>query len=272
MSFANRSRRIMPALYNSLRESEQPILPTNASGGEGGLFDETLVDDADQNIGIDHVEEEEDGLSALHDSMRENQQSVSTTNESSGDDDADGDEVDNVEEQDIKPNVLPEVQLDASDLNAFDALCNTDSDSDSDADADEEEIDVSNDMNNETDPLANNENEQISEDDSNGAVGSGDGASISFYDVVQDNAASDGNGTDINDESTENGHSVQSTSNPEPKTVEINESLEMIYSSLQDFRPYTENEFQVKANDSVCQNRPFKQNVRILSLYSTTNE
>lgn len=227
MSFANRSRRIMPALYNSERENEQPIPPTNASGDDEEFFDDTFVDDTDQNI-------------------------------------ANADAEAAAEEEDVKPNVLTEVQLDESDVNAFDALCNTNSDTD------EEEIDEeSYDMNSETDPLASGGTEQNNEDDGNGAVGVVVDPSIPFNDdgqAFQDSVASVENGTGTNDESIQNGQSVQSTSNSEPTTVKFNESLEMVYSSLKDFRPYTESEFQIKANDSVCQNRPFKQNVSVLSL------
>lgn len=221
MLFANRSRRAMPALYNSVRENEQPIPPTNASGGDEDLLAETFVEYTDQNSGID------DG-----------------------------------EIQDVKPDVLPVVHLDAADVDAFDAMCNTDSDSD------EEEIDVSNQTNSETDPLANNDCDQSNEDDGNGAVGGAVSTSISFNDdaqAAQINVTSVESETDTNNGFIENGQTqeVQNASGSGSKTVEMNESLEMIYSSLQDFRPYFENEYVIKANDPVCHNRPFKPNVRV---------
>lgn len=219
LNYVNRSRRILPALYNSARENERPIPPTIASDAEETFFDATDDDetffgdnfgDANGNVSVEEEEQIED----------------------------------------VKPIVLAEVQLNDSDVNAFDALFNDNAEGNN----------VKNDM----DPLSNNVNEAAGDVDADASI------DISSNDGIQ--AAQ--NETAANNDSIGNDRAEQAPSDSELTTIKLDDSVEIVYSSLQDFRPYIENEFQIKSNDVLCHNRPFKQNVRVLFLitFSTRNK
>lgn len=229
LCYIERLRAHLPALYNSLRENELPIPPVDV-----------LNDDEVSSIEI--VEE-------TFDQNNESEQ-----------------------EEDVKPTIFEQVQLETCDVDAFDTLFNNGED--------EEEVDTIN----EVDPLANDKSvigEQIARVDQ---VDDMHDTSVETIDEVSNTQAMQNNiqHDKQTDESTGNevAAAIGSTTNDQADQVvsdtntnsqiivKLDDDLEYIYTSIQDFRPYVENEFQIKANDALSNNRPFKKNVRFIILFS----
>lgn len=248
INYANGLRCISPALYNSTRENEMPIPPTSVR-----------VDDNDDESSVgETTSENQFGYVSIHAELPINE-SVDQPN---------------FETEDVKPTILPAVELDSTDVNAFDDLFNT-----------------LNDINNDKDPLANsttvtNEDHDVDTEGTDNSIDTTNVADIDdsiekSMESLEIATTSKNAVTESAAESAESfgtANALNSPANVSPVRNEQNhanhvvfdDGLELTFNSLQDFRPYMENEFQIKANDVLCKNRPFKPNVNVSSFFSNS--
>lgn len=240
LNFAEEQRPYLPALYNPARENELPIPPVSAQ-----------IEDVPAN-------------------------EIVQDNETS-------------QEEDVKP-IFENVQLDAADVNAFDALFGNDS------------YEEQNETINEIDPLANlesassdlnvdisqiaDENEtsvdNFIESEATGASNIGE----ETHNVIESEAAAfDSDMSQVADEYEASADTcieagatgasnigektpdvveteAAASDSDNQKVVKYDHEVEYIFTSLADFRPFTD-DYQIKANDVLCQNIPFKQYVSV---------
>lgn len=141
-------------------------------------------------------------------------------------------------ENDIKP-TFEQVRVGGADSNAFDALF-VDS-------IEQPEM---------TDPFANSNNEPSEQCISGNALN----ASSS---QTNDTHSHTSYATQSPEQHTSNSEAVTMVAGQKQFKVAIDDSLEMVYDSENDFRPFIlDDGFQIKANDILSNNWPFKQNVR----------
>lgn len=62
-------------------------------------------------------------------------------------------------------------------------------------------------------------------------------------------------------------NNIQESKEQSLTTIKCDDGLEFTFSSIEDFRPKDGNVYQMKANDPLCGNRPFKMNVRFITLF-----
>lgn len=145
----------------------------------------------------------------------------------------------NQSEPDVKLPVFAEIQLESSDVDAFNNLFENNED---------EEIGLANRTSGENDPL----NDQVSNDDEQGDETNHDMYAHdenAIIEVAQNKSKCD-------------------EPNASKTVVKLDDDLEFAFDSVNDFRPYVENEYLIKANDILCGNRPFKPNVSLIFLLS----
>lgn len=198
----NRLRPQMPAKYYDERESELPIPPTEMHGSND--FEIVMFN--------------------AHNDTNADDMNVTHGNEST-------------DEEDVKPAIFGEVEIDGADQNALDQLLVEESGANGSDSFDHEEFD----------PFSDSSN--VTESHNPGYTGAGTTA-----DQVGLGSA---NGTPREANTTE-------TNEKQKKLVKLDDSLEYEYISQDDFRPFVlDDGFQIKANDDLSKNWPFKQNVCI---------
>lgn len=147
----------------------------------------------------------------------------------------------------MKPAVFGEVEMDGADQNALDQLLIVESGANGSDSFDNEEFESFSGSSNVTE---SHDPENTSASATTIQIGLD-----SANDTPREPNATDSNDTETNEE--------------QKKLVKLDDSLEYEYISQNDFRPFVlDDGFQIKANDDLSKNWPFKQNVCIFAHFS----